>query len=121
MADDLDTRYRRLLAKQLTMNEESWRALQSHGVTEATELRLDFSYVAPAEANALALKGVLEEETDYTVQARSEGALLRKRWIVVGSTQLVAVSPAILDQWVDWMVTAGLHQNCEFDGWGVEV
>ena len=121
MAEDLDTRYRRLLAKQLTMNAETWRTLQSYGVSEATELRLDFSFAAPAESHAIALKGVLEEHTDYEVEVRSEGGMFRKRWLVVGATQPTAVSPAMLDQWVDWMVTAGLHQNCEFDGWGTEV
>ena len=62
----------------------------------------------------------LEEQTDYDVEVLSEGGIPRRRWVVAGSTQPAAISPAILDQWVDWMVTAGLHQNCEFDGWGTE-
>lgn len=121
MAEDLDTRYRRLLAKQLTMNEETWRSLQSHGVTEASELRLDFTYHAPSRAGAEALKRVLSDETDYNVSVQSDGGMFTKRWSVVGSTQPTSISNAILDQWVDWMVTAGLHQDCEFDGWGTEV
>jgi hypothetical protein len=121
MTEDLDTRYRRLLAKQVTMNEETWGVLQSRGVTEASELRLDFTYRAPSRASAEALKGVLSDETDYNVTVQSDGGMFRKRWSVVGSTQLTSVSSAILNQWVDWMVTAGLHQDCEFDGWGTEV
>ena len=121
MVEDLDTRYRRLLAKQLTMNEETWRVLQSHGVTEASELRLDFTYRAPSRASAEALKSVLGDETDYKVSVESDGGMFSKRWSVVGSTQPTSVSATILDQWVDWMVTAGLHQDCEFDGWGTEV
>lgn len=121
MATDLDTRYRQLLAKQLTMNEETWRALQKHGVRESTELRLDFSYNAPDEASAKSLKTVLEDETDYEVTISSNGRMLRKKWSVQGSTQQTPVSKEIIDQWVDWMVTAGLHQNCEFDGWGAQV
>ena len=31
------------------------------------------------------------------------------------------ISPEILDQWVDWMVAAGLERDCEFDGWGTQV
>ena len=121
MPEDLDTRYRRLLAKQLTMNEETWRVLQSHGVTEASQLRLDFTYCAPSRASAESLKGVLSDETDYEVSVQSDGGIFSKRWSVVGSTQPTSISSAILDQWVDWMVTAGLHQDCEFDGWGAEV
>ena len=121
MPEDLDSRYRRLLAKQLVMNEETWRTLQRSGVSEATQLRLDFAYVAPDRASAEALKGVLDEQTDYEVSVQSSGALLRKNWSVVGSTRQTTVSAQVLDQWVDWMVTAGLHQNCEFDGWGTQI
>jgi len=121
MAENLDARYQRLLARQLAMNEQTWRALQAHGITEAAELVLEFSYVAPSEAKAQALKAVLEDETDYTVEIRTEGGPFRRRYGVVGATQPTQLSPTILDQWVDWMVTAGLHQDCEFDGWGAEV
>jgi len=121
MAIDLNTRYRQLLAKQLTMNEATWRALQKHGVDESTQLRLDFSYNAPDEASAKSLKTVLEEQTDYDVTIGSGGGMFRKKWSVSGSTQQTPVSREIIDQWVDWMVTAGLHQNCEFDGWGAQV
>ena len=121
MAEDLNSRYRRILAKQLTMNEQTWANLQRHGVTEATQLRLDFTYDAPDEASATKLRAVLNEETDYDVVVNSAGGFLRKQWSVTGSTQPTAISQAILDQWVDWMVTAGLHQNCEFDGWGTQL
>ena len=118
MADDLDSRYRRILTKQLVMNEQTWHALRDRGVTEATELRLDFSYSAPDRSSAESLRAVLAEQTDYDVMVRSSGGLLRKTWTVDGTTKPTAVSAQVLDQWVDWMVTAGLHQNCEFAEWG---
>ncbi|HEY4216852.1 MAG TPA: hypothetical protein VGM67_06915 [Gemmatimonadaceae bacterium] len=121
MPEDLDSRYRRLLSKQLAMNEQTWRTLRGHGVTEAIELRLDFAYNAPDRASAESLKAVLEGETDYEVRVTASGGMLRKAWAVAGSTQQTMISAAILDQWVDWMVTAGLHQNCDFDGWGSQV
>ncbi|HEU4994300.1 MAG TPA: ribonuclease E inhibitor RraB [Gemmatimonadaceae bacterium] len=121
MTEDLDSRYRHVLARQLEMNKETWRSLQSHGVTEQTDLRLDFSYVAPNESSANKLREIIQDQTDYAVEVQAEGALFRRTWIVVGSTQPTKVSPAVLDQWVDWMVTAGLHQGCEFDGWGTEL
>jgi hypothetical protein len=52
---------------------------------------------------------------------KSGGSLLKREWTVAGSTQLTRISPEILDQWVDWMVAAGLERNCEFDGWGTEI
>ena len=103
------------------MNEATWSTLAKHGVTEATELRLDFAYAAPNRASAESLEAVLKDQTDYDVRVESSGSLIRKAWSVVGSTQPTRVSQEILDQWVDWMVTAGLHQNCEFDEWGTQV
>ena len=120
MTEDLNTRYRALLAKHLVMNEETWARLRARGVSETTDLRLDFSYSAADRPSAESLKNVLAEQTDYDLEIQSAGTFA-KRWRVSGSTQPTAISNAILDQWVDWMVTAGLHQNCEFDGWGTQV
>lgn len=120
MTESLDTRYRRLLAAQLVLNAESWERLRSHGVDETTELRLDFSYLAADQASAESLKALLIEQTDYDVEVQATGTVT-ERWTVTGSTQPTAISHAILDQWVDWMVAAGLQENCEFDGWGAGV
>ena len=121
MTQSLDDRYRRLLAKQLVRNEETWSILVARGVSEATTLRLDFAYAAPDRASAQSLEAVLKELTDYDVRVESSGSLLRKAYSVVGSTQPTRVSHELLDQWVDWMVSAGLHWNCEFDGWGAQL
>jgi hypothetical protein len=103
-----------ILARQLAMNRQTWVALQAHGVTEDTELRLDFSYVAPAHEQAEELARFLHQETDYEVRADGDS--------VSGSTQATTVSPEVLDQWVEWMVYAGAeHGRCEFDGWGTAV
>ena len=115
-----DEAYRRLLAKQLVMNEETWAALQKQGVTERTELRLDFSYAPSSKANAAALAKLLKEKTDYEVRTEHAGLLNRKQ-AVSGTTRATTISKVILDQWVDWMVTAGIQCGCEFDGWGTEI
>jgi regulator of ribonuclease activity B len=114
----LDERYRSLLSSQLTWNEQTWARLQELGVTEATELELDFSYVAPGESEARALGQVLAEETDYRILVAAGDS---ESWSVSGSTMPTTVSQEILDQWVKWMITAGLHQDCDFDGWGTQV
>lgn len=111
-------RYDEILAKQLAMNRQTWAALLRHGVTEQSKLRLDFSYSAPSRAAADGLRSLLQEQTDFEVRVDSDGSFLRRRWRVEGTTQRTAVSPAILDDWVEWMVTAGKECSCEFDGWG---
>ena len=115
-----DEAYRRLLAKQLVMNEETWATLQKRGVTEHTELRLDFSYAPAPKGNAAALVTLLKTKTDYEVRTHRAGLLSQKQ-AVSGATRATAISKAILDQWVDWMVTAGIQCGCEFDGWGTEI
>lgn len=93
------------------MNSQTWAALQQHGVTEATELRLDFAYDAPNAGAAEQLADFLRAETDYDMRTDSRA--------VTGSTQPTALSSAILDEWVEWMVLAGYENGrCKFDGWG---
>jgi hypothetical protein len=121
MADAQGKRYREVLEKQLAMNQQTWRTLQKHGVTVSTQLCLEFLYRAPDRAAAQELKDLLEHETDYDVRVQSSGSLLRKQWSVSGTTRPTTISPEILDQWVDWMVTAGFEHRCEFDGWGTEI
>jgi hypothetical protein len=117
----LEARYRELLAQQLRMNATTWARLSSHGVTSETRLRLDFTYYAPSRESAAALETLLRQQTDYDVDAVHEDGGTPGLWVVHGRTQATKVSPAILDQWVDWMVTAGLTRGCEFDGWGTEI
>jgi hypothetical protein len=115
------THYEDVLAKQLAMNEQTWAALQRHGVTETSMLCLDFSYNAPSCEAADKMYALLREQTDYEVKVESSGSFLRRKWRVEGRTQSTAISPSILDQWVTWMVTAGKERSCDFDGWGTSV
>ncbi len=51
-----------------------------------------------------------------------KGVLSMKAWSVSGSTQPTAVSLDILNEWIQWMVSAGAaNGGCEFDGWGAPV
>jgi hypothetical protein len=109
-----DWRPEEVLAQQLAMNRQTWKALQSQGVTEDTELRLDFTYEGSDRDSADALATFLKDETDYDVRVEAEE--------VKGSTQGTTVSAEILDQWVKWMVLAGYENGrCKFDGWGTAV
>lgn len=102
------------IAAKQTRNIHMWEALQKHGVTEASELRLDFFYDAPNPSAAKQLAEFLRKETDYDVEFTEDS--------VTGTTQPTTVSPSILDEWVAWMVLAGYEKGrCTFDGWGAEV
>ena len=116
-----DQHYDQILATQLAMNRQTWTVLQQHGVTQQSQLRLDFSYNAPSRDAAETLIAMIHEQTDYDVRVDSSGSFLRRKWRVEGTTQPTAISPEILDQWVTWMVTAGKERVCDFDGWGTPV
>ena len=116
-----DAHFEQILATQLAMNRQTWAVLQQHGVTEQSQLRLDFSYNAPSEDAAEALVALIQGQTDYDVRVESSRSFLRRRWRVEGTTQQTAVLLGILGQWVTWMVTAGRERACDFDGWGTPV
>ena len=116
---EADDRYRSLLESQLAMNKVTWVRMQELGVTDSTELVLEFAYYATQEIEARALERVLNAETDYAVEVgQLEDDVV---WVVQGSTQPTTLTLEKLDQWVEWMVTVGLHNGCEFDGWGAPV
>src|SRR4051812_21225037 len=103
-----------VLARQLAMNEQTWAALQEHGLTEESEVRLDFLYNAPNLSAANDLATFLQEETDYEIRASADS--------VGGSTQPTTLDLGKLNEWVTWMVTAGAEVGrCEFDGWGTQI
>jgi len=116
-----DVHFEQILATQLTMNRQIWAVLQQHGLTEQSQLRLDFSYIAPNKHAAEALAAFIQKQTDYDVRVELDGSFLSRKWRVEGTTQLTVVSPEILDQWVTWMVTVGKESVCDFDGWGSPV
>ena len=99
MAGLEDKRYQDLLGKHLAMNQQTWRRLQELDVTTSTNVRLDFSYRAPDQKAAEALKDLLADQTDYDVQVGHFGSLLSKEWSVQGTTQPTTISPEVLDQW----------------------
>jgi hypothetical protein len=108
-----------VLERQLAMNVETWNRLRSHGVTEATKLKLDFSYDAPTRAAGEKLARLLRDETDYDVAGPDPSG---DGFVVSGTTQQTTVSLDILNQWVEWMDAAGRQSDgCEFDGWGTQV
>lgn len=113
-------KYNQLVDNQLAMNAVTWQNLQEKGVTETTELRLDFFYYAPDKESAELLSHFLGKETDYELQDISYNSSSRD-WSINGTTQATTVSKEILDQWVGYMVAVGVEYNCTFDGWGTVV
>ena len=106
------------------MTIETWNALQDRGVHEQSVLRLEFFFEAPDGAAAERLATFLARETDYELSTTPDEAEAQAGlgWLVAGRTRPTRVSLEILDQWVSWMVGAGVEQGgCVFDGWGTSI
>ena len=105
-----------LLAWQLKATDVTWARLQACGMSEGSELQLDFVCEAPTIARATELMRLRERETDYEMRVTAD----EDQWTLRGRTQPAALSLAPVKQWVDWMITAGLSFECLFDGWGTD-
>jgi len=100
-----------VIERQLSKTRATWEELELHGVTDSTELRLDFTYEAPTGEAAGELSAFLRSAIDYDVRADVAS--------VTGTTKPSALSLAVIDDWVAWMVRAGdEHGRCKFAGWG---
>ena len=116
--------YEQLLDLQLLANPAIFERLREHGLTDETQLRLGFVYLAPGEEEAQRLAAFLEQETDYNIEARRrrKGWLEEPEWLVGGATQPAPLTLETIDAWTEWMIAAGAaHGPCAFDGWTPEV
>ena len=59
-----EERYRIILAKQLAMNEKTFARLRELGLTDETEVQLDFLYYASNQSDAEGLRALLIDETE---------------------------------------------------------
>lgn len=116
--------YEQLLNAQLRVNRDLWAGLGEQGIEAGSELRLGFVYVAPGEPEATRLAAFLHEQTDYEIAARErpDAPSAQLPWALVGTTQAVAISLELLDEWVRWMIAAGADEGpCAFDGWAAQL
>jgi hypothetical protein len=116
--------YEQLLELQLRANPAILEQLRELGVTDETQMRLGFIYLAPGEEEAQRLEEFLREQTDYELQTRRrrKGFFEHPEWLVVGATQPTAITLETVNAWVEWMVAAGAAEGpCAFDGWTAEV
>jgi hypothetical protein len=111
----------RLIARQQELNVSALAELREWGLSETSEVLLDFSFVAPTRRAAQHLADLLGKQTDYAaeVSRTARRGLRARRWQVTGQTQEMLLSPEGLDDWVRWMVVTGASAaGCRFTGWG---
>jgi Regulator of ribonuclease activity B len=106
---------------QLEMSKQTLEALRRHGLTDETEVQIDFYFVAPNEKSARSLAQHLEENDCLELQCEKSGGFLSRKWAVMGKSHPTPVTESVLATWIPWMVVQGISHDCEFDGWGASV
>lgn len=119
-ANAVADKYAESRRRQLQMNRQTWGRLTELGVTEETELCLEFVFRCPDQATAEEVAAELGDEGCTTTVARG-GSLLRRVWSVSARTRPATWSLAKLDDWVNAMVDCACAYGSDFDGWGTEV
>jgi hypothetical protein len=102
------------------MNAKTWQALMRNGLKPDTEVRLDFFFYSPSKEKAEDLKDLLEEY-DYEAEINETELSSEGKLLVSGRTIPTNLSLEKLDQWVEWMISAGKEHDSVFDGWGASV
>jgi hypothetical protein len=91
------------------------------GLPTEGERPFDFDFRAPTEQEARALAAWFRAHTSYTVRVEHEsgsGEFPRRRldgWRVGGRTPPLDPSPRVFEQWLAFIVGAGLALRCELE------
>lgn len=111
-----DLQYRENVEKQCAMSPATLAQLRQHGVTEDTELRLEFFFYTNAipkmESLVNDLMGI-----GYEVEC-GESAAADGTYIVTGWTSKMRMSDDVVKAWTEKMCQIGFNHDTEFDGWG---
>lgn len=106
----------RMLRTQLASTPQTMAELSRHGVTPATQLRLEYFFYTNSKTNAGALAQALLAR-QYTGEARlaADGS---GDYVINGWTTRMAMDLATVSAWTEEMCRLGFTHDCEFDGWG---
>jgi len=102
--------------KQTVMAPQTMAQLRKYGVSDETELKLEFFFYTNTEAKAVQLADDLKKK-GYSVeqQPAAHDKALR---VITGWTGKMKMTDAIVIAWTREMCELGYAADCEFDGWG---
>jgi hypothetical protein len=108
--------YRENRAKQAAMSPMTLEQLRKYGVTDQTELKLEYFFYTNSESKAAKLADVLKKK-GYSVE-HGPSASDKKVQVVTGWTEKMKMSEAVVVAWTEEMTDRGFAADCDFDGWG---
>jgi len=102
--------------KQTVMAPQTMAQLRKYGVTDETELKLEFFFYTNTETKASELADALKKK-GYAVE-RKPAAHDKALQVITGWTAKMKMTDAIVIGWTREMCELGYASDCEFDGWG---
>jgi len=110
--------FRENMATQARMTPRTLEQLRKHGVTDDSQLALEFFFYTDTETKAAALANTLAAE-GYSVKhgasASDDETLVITGW----STKMTMDELTVVD-WTKRMCRLGFDHDCDFDGWGTK-
>ena len=111
-----DKDYQKTVASQTAMCARTLALLREQGVTEHTELKLEFFFYTDAEEKAAALSAALSD-LGYSVE-HGPSAGDSAEFDITGWTTKMPMAESIVVEWTRQMCQVGFDHDCGFDGWG---
>ena len=102
--------------KQTVMAPQTMGQLRKYGVTDETELKLEFFFYTNTEAKASELAEVLKKK-GYSVEQKP-AARDKALQVITGWTGKMKMTDGIVIAWTREMCELGYASDCLFDGWG---
>jgi len=100
---------------QLAKTPQILEELYKTGVTEKSELKLEYLFYTNAEDNAKRLMDSLKN-IGYTPEHRLAPDS-ETTWLVTGLSHPVKMTKDKTYQWIGDMCILGFKEDCQFDGW----
>jgi hypothetical protein len=103
-------------SRQLTMSPQTVAQLRTYGVTDESQLKLEYFFYTNTKEKAAALAQKLAG-MGYT-GSFDHSASDKKQFVVTGWTSPMRMDEKTVLDWTGRMCDAGREHDCEFDGWG---
>jgi hypothetical protein len=111
-----DDAYAQNRARQLAMTPQTIAQLREYGVTDHSQLKLEYFFYTNAKEKAAALARRL---ADMGYAGRHDNSASdKKQFVVSGWTTPMKMDDQTVLDWTSRMCEAGHDHDCEFDGWG---
>ncbi len=103
-------------ARQLAMTPQTVAQLRKYGVTDESQLKLEYFFYTNTKEKSAALAENLTG-MGYS-SSYDHSASDKKQFVVTGWTSRMKMDDQTVLDWTGRMCDAGHEHDCEFDGWG---